>query len=111
GIVTNTAPTASYLNSVTNTSEARLALGGKRLADLLNTIFAPTPLPLTALPLTNNSFRFSWSTTNGAPYRIQWKQELTKIMWNDLTDVVASASSVTFTNAVTQSQRFYRVVG
>jgi hypothetical protein len=110
-ITSGSAPSSTYLTSATNTSEARLALGGKRLADLLNTIFAPTPLSLTALPLTNNNFRFSWSATNSASYRIQWKQNLTNTAWNDLTDVVASASSVTFTNTVTQSQRFYRVVG
>jgi hypothetical protein len=46
GITRNTSPSTAYLNTAKSTSEARLALGGKRLADLLNTIFASTPVQL-----------------------------------------------------------------
>jgi hypothetical protein len=111
GIVTGATPSASYLNSASNTTTQRMAVGGKRLADLLNTIFAPTPVPLAVLSLTNNNFRFAWNTTPGSAYRIQWKPDLTNSTWNDLTDVTATASQIVFTNGVTGDRRFYRAVG
>jgi hypothetical protein len=51
GITRNTNPTVSYLNTAKSTAESRLALGGKRLADLLNTILGTTPVSVSAYAL------------------------------------------------------------
>ena len=40
GITNNTTPTTAYLNTAMATTEQRMALGGHRLADLLNTLFS-----------------------------------------------------------------------
>ena len=111
GITAGTAPSASYLNTASNTAAQRMAAGGKRLADLLNTIFAATPIPVTVLAPANNGFRFAWNTTPGSAYRIQWKSDLTNNAWNDLTDITANASQTVFTNGIVGDRRFYRVVG
>ena len=111
GIAANTAPSTTYLNAASATTMQRMATGGKRLADLLNTIFAPTPVPVTVLSPANNGFRFAWNTTPGSAYRIQWKSDLTNNAWNDLADVTANASQTVFTNSMAGDRRFYRVVG
>ena len=111
GITNSTAPTANYLNTATATTAARMALGGKRLTDLLNTIFAPAPVPLLAPMVAGGNFSFSWSATAGKTFRVQWKPELTQVGWSDLADITAATSNVTFTNAIGAAQKFYRVVG
>ncbi len=109
-ITRSTAPTTNYLNSVIATTEQRMAIGGKRLADLLNTIFAATPVGLTPVPVASGNFSFSWSASAGKTFRVQWKSQLTDITWNDLADVAAAGSSAAYTNSAAQTQRFYRVV-
>ncbi len=110
GITQNTAPSAGYLNTAQATTEQRMALGGHRLADLLNALFAPDPVRLVFLARTNENLGFSWSAVSGATYRVQWKQQLDEPAWHDLTSITASASSVSVTDMPTQSHRFYRVV-
>lgn len=44
GVTRNAAPSAAYLNTVQVTAEEREATAGHRLANLLNTIFTPTPV-------------------------------------------------------------------
>jgi hypothetical protein len=51
GVTRNTTPSASYLNTTQATTQQRAALGGHRLADLLNTIFTATPAELTQFEL------------------------------------------------------------
>lgn len=51
GITRNGSPSAGYLNTTQSTTQERMAKGGKRLADLLNTIFAATPTTLSAFEL------------------------------------------------------------
>jgi hypothetical protein len=111
GITNNAAPTSGYLTNANATASARLALGGKRLADLLNTIFAPTPVALAVQPTAAGNFAFGWSSGSGQTYRVQWKNTLTQPGWNDEVDVLATSTSAGFTNAITTTQRFYRVVG
>jgi hypothetical protein len=111
GITRSSAPTTNYLDATSALTKSRMALGGQRLADLLNTIFAPTPVALTPQTLASNNFVFSWSAAPSQTYRVQWKAQLTAATWNDLADVLATTNSVAFTNAVGATQRFYRVVG
>ncbi|MEO5804272.1 MAG: hypothetical protein ABIR24_12155, partial [Verrucomicrobiota bacterium] len=84
--------------------------GGRRLADLLNTLFAPSPVVLTPRPVINGRFAFTWTGLSNTTYRVQWKQQLTDSTWNVLTNITASSNSVLFSDAVSQTQRFYQVV-
>ncbi len=111
GITQGSAPSAAYLNTAQATTEQRMALGGHRLTDLLNTIFASNaPVRLAPFTLTNGNFAFSWSAIPGRTYRVQWKQQLSDSAWNDWTNVTASGSSASVSEAATPTQRFYRVV-
>ncbi|MFM2081586.1 MAG: hypothetical protein RL380_277, partial [Verrucomicrobiota bacterium] len=111
GVTNGTTPTTNYLATAIITTRARMALGGQRLADLLNTLFAPTPVALTPQPLAGNNFTFAWSSSPGKTYRVQWKSQLTAATWTDLADVLATGNTAASTNAAAATQRFYRVVG
>jgi S1/P1 Nuclease len=109
GITNNTTPSTNYLNTAMAITEQRMAQGGHRLADLLNTIFPLSPITLTSLTLTNGNFGFSWGAVSNSTYHVQWKQQLSDPAWNDLTNITASGNSVSFTEKPAQPQRFYRV--
>lgn len=108
GIVTNAPPSTTYLNNATNLTAQRMALGGHRLADLLNTLFAP--ITMTSIQPTNGNLSFSWSAVSNTTYKVQWKLLLTDPNWNDLTNITAATTNVTFKEKFNLSQRFYRVV-
>ena len=108
GIALNTTPSGTYLNTVQATTEQRMATGGHRLADLLNTLFTTNAFNLTGFP-TNDTFSFSWSTIPGRIYHVQWKGQLGDPTWNALTDITASSASASFSELPQQTQRFYQV--
>jgi hypothetical protein len=107
GITNSTTPTTGYLNNAASTTSQRMAQGGHRLADLLNTLFQP--LNLTVLTPTNGTFRFSWNTVSNTSYKVQWKLQLSDAAWSDLTNLTAKGGSISFTDQVTSVQRFYRI--
>ena len=107
GITNSTAPTTGYLNTAMATTEQRMAQGGHRLADLLNTLFQP--IILTSVNYTNGNFGFSWSAASNNTYKVQWKQQLSDPAWNDLTNITATNNVVSFREKFGQTQRFYRV--
>ena len=106
GISLNSTPSTSYINTAQATTEQRMALGGHRLADLLNTLFA---IRLGTVFRANGNFGFSWNAVSGKTYRVQWKQQLGDSMWNDLTNITASGNSASFSEPSGQTQRFYQV--
>jgi hypothetical protein len=108
GLSQNTTPSTSYLNSVQATTEQRMAAGGHRLTDLLNTLFTTNPVNLTCSS-TNGTFSFSWSTIPGRIYHVQWKGQLGDPTWNVLTNITASSESASFSEVPQQTQRFYQV--
>ena len=110
GITLNSTPSASYLSTAQATTEQRMAMGGRRLAKLLSTILVTNAPNLTSASLTNGNFKLSWNSVPGRIYRIQWKQQLNDAAWNDLTDIAASTNSTSFTDPITQQQRFYRAI-
>jgi PKD repeat protein len=55
GITENGTPSTSYLNTASATSKQRMAVGGKRLADLLMTIFATNAASFTASPTSGSA--------------------------------------------------------
>jgi len=108
GISQNTTPSSTYLNTAQATTEQRMAAGGHRLADLLNTLFTINAVSLTCFP-TNGTFSFSWSTIPGRIYHVQWKDQLGDPTWNALTNITASSNSASFSEVPQQTQRFYQV--
>jgi len=110
-ISSNTAPSSAYLNTAQTTTEQRMAIGGQRLAKLLNTIFA-TNVPVVAFAnVAGDNFSFSWGSVSGRTYRVQWKQQMDDASWNDLTDIAASSNSTSFSESTLgQPQRFYRAI-
>jgi S1/P1 Nuclease len=107
GITRSSTPTTSYLNTAMATTEQRMAQGGHRLADLLNTLFPP--IILTSLTHTKNDFSFSWNTVSNNTEKVQWKQQLTDPAWNDLINITATNGAVSFKEKFSQTQRIYRV--
>jgi hypothetical protein len=110
GITRNSAPSTTYLNTVESTTEQRMAQGGHRLADLLNTLFAPAPLSLTCFTGAQGSFGFSWNSVAGRTYSVRWKQQPGDPVWSTATNITASGASASFAEPPAQTQRFYRVV-
>ncbi len=109
GITNGRQATATYTNTAQATARARLALGGQRLADLLNTIYPSNPFTLTSVGRTNGKLAFTWSANAGQTYRVQWKGKLTDASWSDLTNITATGGSVNFSEFVGTTGRFYRV--
>ena len=111
GITNGQPPSASYTTNTQATTIWRMAVGGQRLAKLLNTIYVTNAPSVTSVSLTDGNFGLSWSSVSGRIYRVQWKQQITDPTWNDLTDVTASTNSTSFTtNSVAQPQQFYRAI-
>ncbi|WP_050785806.1 S1/P1 nuclease [Pedosphaera parvula] len=110
GLTRSSTPSVGYLTTVQNTTQQRMSQGGHRLANLLNTIYSTSPFSLSLLSHANGNFSFTWSAIQGRTYRVQWKSQLDGAGWNNLADIVAATNSVSFTNTVTQTGRFYRVM-
>jgi hypothetical protein len=109
GVTQNTTPSPAYLNTAQSTAQERLALGGHRLADLLNTLLSTDPVVLSSNKITNGKFNFSWLTIPGRSYRVQWKGRLSD-SWQDRTNILATTNTISFNESLIQTQRFYRVV-
>ena len=74
-----------------------MAIGGQRLAKLLNTIYVTNAPGVASVALTNANFGFSWSSVSGRAHRVQWKQQITDTNWTDLVEVAASTNLISFT--------------
>ncbi len=110
GITLSGTPSANYLDITESTTEQRMAMGGHRLADLLNTLYPAPTIVLSSATVANGKFNFSWNTITNGAYRVQWKQQLTDATWTDLTSITAASNSASFTENLTQMQKFYRIV-
>jgi len=110
GITNGGTPSTAYLNTAMATTEQRMAIGGQRLAKLLETIYETNAPTLTSVTFTNPNFDLSWNTVTGRSYRVQWKQDMTDTNWTDLTDLTATNNPISFTESPAQPQRFYRVI-
>jgi len=77
---------------------------------------APLPASL-VVKVTDSSgapiagFPIAWSSTSGAVYRVQYKDNLTNSVWNALTpDLTATGSLTSKSDPIGSAQRFYRVL-
>ena len=111
GITRNFPPSVSYTNSTQATTKQRMAIGGQRLAKLLNTIFVTNAPVVASATVTNDNFDFSWSSVSGRTYRVQWKDQITDAVWSNLTDITASTNSTSFSESTAgKQQRIYRAI-
>jgi hypothetical protein len=108
GITNGTSPTTGYLNTAMATARQRMAQGGKRLADLLNTLASAPPTVAIQPSSTNltygSSVRITASATGGNPLAFQW--------YNYLTNSIAGGtnSSLTLTNPTVAASGNYTVI-
>jgi hypothetical protein len=111
GVTRGFPPSTTYTNRTQETTKQRMAIGGQRLAKLLNTIFVTNAPSVSAATVTNGDFGFSWSSVSGRTYRVQWKQDLDDPVWNDLIDITASTNSTSFSEPIAgKQQRLYRAI-
>ncbi len=108
GINQGDTPSSSYISSAQQTAESRLAQGGHRLADLLNTIFTVSPTIIQLNAASSGSVSFSWNAVPGHSYHIQRKQDLAD-SWTDVAVVTPKAGLGTYSDVVGTATRFYRV--
>jgi hypothetical protein len=73
-------------------------------------VLVPPPL-LTSVSVSNGAVTLVWSAIAGRTYRVESKDDLTAPSWTPLTpEVTAAGPSASFTEALSATQRFYRVV-
>lgn len=108
GVTNNTPPAPAYLSTTMAITEQRLAQGGHRLADLINTLY-PTNIIVKVPKISGTNFILSWTATIGTTYQVQWKQNLNDALWNSQTSIVAGVSSMTYTDKIISTQKFYRL--
>jgi hypothetical protein len=108
GITSGTAPTTAYLNAAMATTQQRMAQGGHRLADLLNTLFPV--ITIGTVTRTNGNFSFSWNAVSNVAYQVQSKTNLTAATWTVLTNFTATSGTAAFKETNSAAQKFYRVV-
>lgn len=59
---------------------------------------------------TNNNISIIWSTDPGITYTVQSKSDLTNAQWTTLAVSNAAANTLPFTDVLTNSQQFYRLI-
>jgi uncharacterized repeat protein (TIGR03803 family) len=70
-----------------------------------------TPFQIQSAQQSGGSFSLTWTATAGESYQIQYTTNLAQDIWTDLGGpVVATNSTATAANSITNSQEFYRVV-
>lgn len=70
----------------------------------------PTPVAIFDSKFTNNSFRFSFATTNGFNYSAQFTPSFNPTNWSTLTNVAGNGSVVQVIDSTpTNTARYYRV--
>lgn len=110
GITSGSTPSTAYTNAASLNTMRFMAQGGHRLADILNTIFGTNAVAIKTTATTNGKVQFSWNGLLGRGYKVQWKQDLTDVSWNDLTNITGIANQpITFTEPLNQTRRYYRI--
>ena len=68
-------------------------------------------VPVASISVSNAVALIAWSSTSGAVYRVQYKDNLTNSVWNALTpDLTATGSLTSKSDPIGSAQRFYRVL-
>ncbi len=73
--------------------------------------YVPLALELLAPSVQGRSFSFNWSSVSGLAYQVQYATDLGSPKWINLGNpITATNSTVSISDAITYTQRFYRVV-
>jgi uncharacterized repeat protein (TIGR03803 family) len=71
----------------------------------------PSPPVFQSIIRSSGTFTFAWSTAAGRTYQIQYTTNLNQTLWSNFgTSIVAGGSTLTASDAITSTQRFYRIV-
>ena len=74
--------------------------------------FVINPPAFQTLMKTNGAFKFNWNAVEGVNYQVQYKTNLIQTNWiNFGSSILATNSTMTVSDFLTNSQRFYRVMG
>jgi hypothetical protein len=97
--------TADDINRFPESNESNNALS-------VNLAISTGPPKITSTVVTtNNLLSFTFSATVGIHYQVQYKSDLGGTQWQTLgPDLTASVATVTISDALTNAQRFYRIV-
>jgi hypothetical protein len=120
GITSNTVPTAGYISNVHATTRQRMAVGGQRLADLLNAIFTPVVTNAPTLgslsKASSGAFRFQFTNLAGASFTVFANSNLNLPIntWSNLgaaSELPVNSGQFQFSDsqATANARRFYRV--
>ncbi len=75
------------------------------------TILAPVPAAFQTAVFSGNAISFTWTATVGVAYQVQYNSNLTTTNWTNLGGfIVATNALLNLTDAITNSERFYRVL-
>jgi hypothetical protein len=75
------------------------------------TVLPPVLPEFQVVALSGNALSFNWSATAGVAYQVQYSSDLTTTNWIDLGDlIIATNTSATTIDTITNSQLFYRVL-
>jgi hypothetical protein len=73
--------------------------------------YIPRSLMLLTPMVQSNLFAFNWTAISGLTYQVQYSTNGGATNWTNLGNpITASSSSVSISDAVTNTQQFYRVV-
>jgi hypothetical protein len=75
------------------------------------TVQAPVLPAFQSVGISADTLSFKWTATAGVAYQVQYNSDLATTNWTDLGDlVIATNTSASITDTITNSQLFYRVL-
>ncbi len=110
GVTRGSAPSSTYSNMTKAVTKQRMAIGGQRLAKLLNSIMVTNTPALTSVTITDGNFVFTWGSVSGRTYRVQSKNSVGDPSWTDEIDITATNGAASFSQPVGGDQKLYRAV-
>jgi D-alanyl-D-alanine carboxypeptidase len=101
-------PPGASLVTVAVTDDGLLPLSDEE-AFIITVVPPPSLSP--ALVVENNRVRLTWSAIPGQRYGAQWKSRVDDSDWTDYPEtIVAESDTATFEDALSSTQRFYRMI-
>ncbi|MDQ6632132.1 MAG: hypothetical protein M3Y82_10325 [Verrucomicrobiota bacterium] len=105
--ISSTATNSARTISITN-PDGQISTSSSPLFTVINGVVSAPPFLSTTN--SNGTIFFTWSAVAGQIYRVQYKPDLNVTNWTDLSgDITATNSTVTKSDLINQTQRFYRL--
>ena len=110
GIVTNGAVNTSVAGSYVLTYSVADPSGNTAVTNRLVIVSTSAPMFQQAT-VASHAITFTWSSVAGATYQVQYKNNLNQPAWSNLAaPVVAGGATVSASDGITNTDRFYRIV-